>query len=271
VYNGSDQTTGTTARDGTSTKYTYASDNQVERATAGGTTFRNGVLGVQSQAAGTTTYFGRTPDGGLVTMRGSEGNFFYVFDGRGSVIGLVDAAGNHRATYTYGPYGEDATATAHNGGLPANPYRFKGEYLDTASGLYKIGARYYDPATGRWTQQDTIEHLGDPARGNRYLYAGGDPINRTDPTGFAFWDDWDFGDTPVIGRWVEAGEDLLDENGDIGDGLTGLAAYAGGKFFGTTICAAAVVGVTGGIGTPGVVGCSAVGSAVGSATESLAT
>jgi hypothetical protein len=46
---------------------------------------------------------------------------------------------------------------------------------------------------------------------------------------------------------------------------------AGGKFFGTTICAAAVVGVTGGIGTPGVVGCSAVGSAVGSATESLAT
>jgi RHS repeat-associated protein len=270
AYNGSEQTASATVRGGATTDYSYASDNQVERATVGAATFRNGLLGVQSQTGSGRTSFGRTPDGRLVTLRSPGGDFFYVFDGFGSVVGLVDPAGVQRASYTYGPYGEDATATAHSGALPDNPYRFKGEYLDAATGLYKIGARYYQPGTGRWTQQDNIEHLGDPARGNRYLYVGGDPANRTDPTGFAFWDDWDFGDTPVIGRWVEAGEDLFDEDGDIGDGLTGLAAYAGGKFFGTTICAAAVIGVTGGIGTPGLLGCSAVGSAVGSFTESLA-
>lgn len=47
----------------------------------------------------------------------------------------------------------NATATAHNGTLPGNPYRFKGEYLDAASGLYKIGS---DP-----TGQDWLDDVGD--------------------------------------------------------------------------------------------------------------
>lgn len=93
--------TGTTVRGGNTTSYGYAGDNQVERTSAGGTTFRNGLLGVQSQHSG-VTYFGRTPDGGLVTLRGSTGDYFYVFDGLGSVIGLVDPAGMHRASYSYG-------------------------------------------------------------------------------------------------------------------------------------------------------------------------
>ncbi len=184
AYNGSEQTTSTTVRGGSPTGYSYAGDNQVERTTVGGTTYRNGVLGVQSQTTtGQTTYFGRTPDGGLVSLRTPGGSFYYVFDGRGSVVGLVDAAGTHRASYSYGPFGEDPTATAHNGTLPANPYRFHGEYLDAATGNYKIGMRYYQPITGRWTQQDSIEVLGDPAAGNRYTYVGDDPINYRDPTG----------------------------------------------------------------------------------------
>jgi hypothetical protein len=36
------------------------------------------------------------------------------------------------------------------------------------------------------TQQDTIVSLGDPARGNRYAYAGDDPVNFIDPSGLKF-------------------------------------------------------------------------------------
>lgn len=39
------------------------------------------------------------------------------------------------------------------------------------------------PAAGRWTQQDTIDAPLDPANGNRYTYAAGDPVNNLDPTG----------------------------------------------------------------------------------------
>jgi len=53
--------------------------------------------------------------------------------------------------------------------------------------MLKYGHRWYQPATGRFTQQDSISHLTDPAQGNRYAYAGDDPVNRTDITGdFSF-------------------------------------------------------------------------------------
>jgi RHS repeat-associated protein len=100
----------------------------------------------------------------------------------GSVIGLIDGTGTERARYAYGPYAEPVTATGVNGTLPDNPYRYAGEQLDT-TGLYKIGTRYHDPAAGRWTQQDPLTFLADPASGNRYTYAVNDPVNKTDPTG----------------------------------------------------------------------------------------
>jgi len=99
-----------------------------------------------------------------------------VFDGRGSVIALVDPSGTQQAAYTYDPYGDHATAM--NGALPPNPWRWSGSYLD-ATGLYKMGARYYDPSLGRFTQVDPV--VGGSA--NAYDYCAGDPINCSDPSG----------------------------------------------------------------------------------------
>ena len=100
-----------------------------------------------------------------------------MFDGRGSVIALVDTNGAQRAAYTYDPYGDHATATPINGTtLPPNPWRFSGAYLDS-TGLYKMGARYYDPRLGRFTQLDPS------GQSTAYTYAGGDPVNLADPDG----------------------------------------------------------------------------------------
>ncbi|GIV17880.1 MAG: hypothetical protein KatS3mg022_3315 [Armatimonadota bacterium] len=49
-----------------------------------------------------------------------------------------------------------------------------------------IGARWYDPAVGRWTSAD--KWLGDiyhPLSLNRYLYCEDDPVNAVDPSGRA--------------------------------------------------------------------------------------
>lgn len=56
--------------------------------------------------------------------------------------------------------------------------RYTGQYQDTTTGLYKMGARYYQPELGRWTQRDPS---GQEA--NAYAYVGGNPVNFTDRTG----------------------------------------------------------------------------------------
>jgi len=66
----------------------------------------------------------------------------------------------------------------------ANPWRFASGYFDSGTGLYKYGTRYYNPGFGRWSQQDPLRgQLNDPTSLNRYVYAGDDPVNFTDPRG----------------------------------------------------------------------------------------
>jgi RHS repeat-associated protein len=119
----------------------------------------------------------RTPDGAVVGVRYGSGVVSYAHtDHQGSVITLTDAAGTLTGSYSYDPYGTHHTATGT--AAAANPYRYISGYLDTTTGHYKLGIRYYNPDLGRFTQPDPTG-----AEPNPYLYATGDPINRSDPEG----------------------------------------------------------------------------------------
>jgi RHS repeat-associated protein len=94
---------------------------------------------------------------------------------------LTDAAQALAATYTYDPWGNITSST---GALATtNPWHYAGSYTDTATGYLKLGARYYNPTTGRFTQPDPAALYGG------YAYAGDNPTNFTDPTGLDFWND----------------------------------------------------------------------------------
>lgn len=75
--------------------------------------------------------------------------------------------------------------------LPREPthHRFTGKYLDDATGLYYFGARYYDPALGRFATPDPL-YMADPERCttnpigcNLFAYANNNPMAFVDPTG----------------------------------------------------------------------------------------
>ena len=75
-------------------------------------------------------------------------------------------------------------ATRFTSGTTPTTYRFTGQREEASLGLYDYGARWYDPALGRFIQPDTL--VPDPADAkmfDRYAYVNNNPIKYTDPTG----------------------------------------------------------------------------------------
>ncbi|MFH9552007.1 polymorphic toxin-type HINT domain-containing protein [Streptomyces sp. NPDC017435] len=60
---------------------------------------------------------------------------------------------------------------------------FLGGTTDTATGLTHLGAREYDPATGRFLSVDPLFTATDPQQMNGYSYANNNPLTNSDPAG----------------------------------------------------------------------------------------
>lgn len=108
----------------------------------------------------------------------------YILNGHQDVIELRDQTGNILNKYSYDIWGKPLTATE----TISNPFRYSSEYWDSKSNLIYLSARWYDPSTGRFLEEDTFEgELKNPLSLNLYTYAHNDPIAYSDPTGnFAF-------------------------------------------------------------------------------------
>jgi RHS repeat-associated protein len=105
---------------------------------------------------------------------------FYHVDGLGSTRALSDGIGNLIDTYNYQAFGE----LLNSSGSSQNNYLFAGQQFNPVLGDYYNRARYYNPETGRFTRRDSYEgSIADPITLNKYIYANGNSINFTDPTG----------------------------------------------------------------------------------------
>jgi len=107
-----------------------------------------------------------------------------VYDGTGNPVALLTDDSYQAFGYKYDPYGVPVLTQSSGGsGVSQNPYLFKTGVQDRTTGWIHFVARWYDPGTGRFTQQDTLDKPLDAANANRYAYAADDPINGFDPTG----------------------------------------------------------------------------------------
>ena len=68
-----------------------------------------------------------------------------------------------------------------------NPFRYRGYYYDTDTGLYYLNARYYSPEFRRFISPDNTAYLYPKnVNGcNLYCYCNNDPVNFVDPSGCA--------------------------------------------------------------------------------------
>ncbi|WP_159394110.1 polymorphic toxin-type HINT domain-containing protein [Streptomyces sp. NRRL S-495] len=61
---------------------------------------------------------------------------------------------------------------------------FVGGSKDDTTGFTNLGARQYDPSTGRFISPDPILDPTNPQQWNGYAYSENDPINLSDPSGY---------------------------------------------------------------------------------------
>ncbi len=105
--------------------------------------------------------------------------YYYHTDHLGSSSIITNASGNKTNELYYYPYGK--TRYALDSSLT---HKFTGQEEDEETGLYYYGARYYDPAIGRFVSADSmVPSPGNPQNLNRYTYCLNNPLIYTDPTG----------------------------------------------------------------------------------------
>ncbi|MBV8842251.1 MAG: RHS repeat-associated core domain-containing protein, partial [Bryobacterales bacterium] len=95
-------------------------------------------------------------------------------------MAYTDRLGSTVKTY---PYGQERPSATANG-----KEKFAGYLRDPETGNDYAVNRYEQPGMGRFLSADPKPNTGasNPTTWNRYSYAGGDPINNTDPSGL----DW---------------------------------------------------------------------------------
>ena len=88
-----------------------------------------------------------------------------------------DAWGNHRV-YTSGGIDITENMSYNNSVAKLNPFRYRGYYYDTETGLFYLTSRYYDPETGRFINADDVSYINPEIINglNLYAYCGNNPV-----------------------------------------------------------------------------------------------
>ncbi|MYR83395.1 hypothetical protein GTY41_00145 [Streptomyces sp. SID685] len=193
-----------TATGGT-TSYLYDTDGNLVLRTDPGqaTLFVDGdqiVENTSTQAISGTRYI--TLDGTTVAEHSSNGDIQYLIpDRQGTDTLAVDYLTYAVTRRAYLPFGQDR-------GTPPSNWPGDDGYIggtpDTSTGLENLGAREYDPGTGRFISADPVLETTSPTQLGGYDYAGNDPVTNSDPTGQMLVDPQfgSFGNAHVLQDWM---------------------------------------------------------------------
>lgn len=120
------------------------------------------------------------PDRLLIKKDNAGQKYYYIYNGHGDVVQILDTAGNIVNSYEYDEWGNILNQTE----TIANDFKYAGEIQDSETGFYYLRARYYDPAIGRFISKDSVAgNIVNPLSLNLYSYCENDPLGNIDPSG----------------------------------------------------------------------------------------
>ncbi|SDN20597.1 intein N-terminal splicing region/RHS repeat-associated core domain-containing protein [Actinacidiphila guanduensis] len=123
------------------------------------------------------------PDGTTIT-RSSTGTVTYQLANlQGTATTAINASTLAVTRRYYDPYGNPRGTKPATWVAPDENHGYLGQPTDSSSGLDLLGARNYDPVTGRFLTPDPVFEAGDPNQMGGYTYAGDNPASGSDPSG----------------------------------------------------------------------------------------
>ena len=252
--------------DGTYT-YTWDYNNRLISSIAGDATYNyyydnEGNRVKKVQGANTTIYVSKyyeiDPSGKITkhiyggddrvalieTVSGIKTTYYVHKDHLGGSSIITDSSGNQVELIDYHPYG--TTRLDQKSGSFENTHKFTGKELDSETGLYYYGQRYYDPEIGRFvsedpaylavgdedklkgiTKLDLAKYLANPQLENSYSYAGNNPLKFVDKEGE--WLDTVIDVGFIVNDIYRVGSALLN-GGDVKGEMTSLGLDVGSAF-----------------------------------------
>ena len=112
--------------------------------------------------------------------------YYYLRNGQNDIVGLMDESGVRMVEYIYDAWGKliSTTGTLATTLGADNPFRYRGYYYDTETGLYSLTTRYYAPEVCRFISADVYMSTGQSViGGNMWAYCLNNPVVCTDGDG----------------------------------------------------------------------------------------
>jgi RHS repeat-associated protein len=126
--------------------------------------------------------------GGLLSETHGSTPYYPTYDGNGNISEYLNTDGTTAAHFEYDAFGntveDNSSLNTESLNLKtALTYRFSTKPIESLTGLYYYGYRWYDPLSGRWPSKDPIEERGGL---NLYGFVGNQVIDIVDFLG-ASW------------------------------------------------------------------------------------
>ncbi|WP_327404297.1 polymorphic toxin-type HINT domain-containing protein [Streptomyces sp. NBC_01288] len=129
------------------------------------------------------------PDGTTVTRSSSGSVSYQIANGQATSVTAIDASALTVTRRAYDPWGNPRGTKPSSWVAPDENHGFLGQPADATTGLNLLGARNYDPVTGRFLTPDPLFEPGDPNQMGGYTYAADNPASGADPSGLMLVND----------------------------------------------------------------------------------